>query len=170
MEAAGFRTVRDTSTPKGATKGCIFKNCNTFGQLASTNPSSIAAGFILGNDTRTSTITNCSSFSNDGNTNGFGIGIELVSTTTNIYIEHSNVSNNISNAKNKGIGIRDSTASAINLLAYNFAFNNRDTIGTQPQNNYSLSYSTANVIADTDIVDLASITLPTIKNISITPY
>lgn len=168
MEAAGFRTVRDVTTPKGATKGCVFTQCTAFGQLGSTNPSSLAAGFLLGNSTRYCKLDRCNSSNNNGN-GGTGVGIDLVSTCTDAMIQYCTIDNNRSTVAGKGIGIRDRSTLSSNLLLHNFAFANRDTTSSPTNNNYSVTYSIVNLINEGNSKNLAAIFASSIRNVSITP-
>lgn len=169
MEAAGFRTVRDVTTTKGATQNCLFRDCKAFGQIASTNYSSVAAGFLIGNDTRNSSIIACASFSNNGGTNGTGIGIDLVSTSTNIFIQGCQILNNKSATANKGIGIRDSASNSSSLLIENFAFNNRDSTARSNTANYSVQYVSTNMLDTSNSNTIAALVMPTKKNLSVNP-
>lgn len=148
--------------------GHNFDSCSSIGNSGGTHASSVSAGFSL-DYCNNCILQDCLANSN-GITAGYGIGIDILSTSTRCIVQNCQVTMNTSSTASQGIGIRDNASSnSANLLIENFAFGNRDTTSSPTDTNYSVAYSTNNILQEVTLINISGISLPSKDNISITP-
>lgn len=125
----GFETARDTTTPKGITQGCIFKNCSAIGQYTGLTTKG-AAGFLLGDQTKFCMIEHCLAMGNNGQ-GGTVYGIFLNGDNLKLNIIKNNcVFSNIANTKTDAYGIYENTSAATKTLFFeNEVSNNGNQAG-----------------------------------------
>jgi hypothetical protein len=160
------------TTGNSATNFCagfyINSDCNTvinstaLSNKGGTSSSSSTYGFFVTNKDRV-IIENCYALCN-GQTVSNGYGIFMDSNCTNCIVKNSVAIGNHSSTTSQGVGIGDDHADpSTNLIIDCFGFN--PTTGTNK--NYDTNYTFTNNVTEVDQDNMAGITIPTHKNISI---
>lgn len=147
--------------------GHQFRNCTAFGNQGGGNSNAVGAGFSF-EFSSNCILVECNANANGG-TAAFGVGFDLLATCTLCVLQSCQANSNTSTTSQKGIGFRDAGGSSTNLLIENFAFGNRDTNLAAIEKNYNVLYLTTNSVQEVAMDSISNITVPTRRNISVTP-